>query len=185
MALSQPANYYPFHLGTDAVMSSSPIFIALDEAFITVTCGSLSVRNDVTVIDRSPFLRPEDKISPDYQKNFRNTSFDAFCEKRPDVVLCMGQDRVGIQSRVDSLQSTGVRKTFAEMQLGSEHWTKIVKARHPSYFMNYNPHISCFRELILLKVAQACGVYRGDWVEKDWIKELREDYGRTARELSR
>lgn len=99
----------------------------------------------------------------------------------------MGQDRVDIRSSVDGFQSTGVGKTFAktQTQLGSELWTKIVNAPHPSYVMNYNPHISCFRELILLEVAYACGVYKKDWVEEFWMKELRERCQLTARKLSR
>jgi hypothetical protein len=187
VALSQPANAHPFHLGTDIVISSSPTLIALDQAFTTVTCGSLSLRDDVTVIDRSPFFLAKDQISRELQEKVRNVSFNAISGKKPDVVLCMGQDRVDIRSSVDGFQSTGVGKTFAktQTQLGSELWTKIVNAPHPSYVMNYNPHISWFRELILLEVAYACGVYKKDWVEEFWMKELRERCQLTARKLSR
>jgi hypothetical protein len=143
VALSRSANAHPFHLGTDIVIGSSPTWTVLDESFTTVTCRSLSLRHDVTAIDRSPFVRARDHLSRELHVKVRNISFDVISRKKPDVVLCMGQDRVDVQSRVDDFQSTRVGKTFAQprVRLGSGLWTKIVNAPHPSYFMNYNPHL--------------------------------------------
>jgi hypothetical protein len=45
---------------------------------------------------------------------------------------------------------------------------------HPSYAANDNPHVSCFRQLLLLGIAQACYIYEyGTSREEEWVKELK------------
>lgn len=49
----------------------------------------------------------------------------------------------------------------------------IVNMPHPSYYMNYQPTESCFRQLQVLEFAQACGRLWGIWQEKTWMADLR------------
>jgi hypothetical protein len=100
VALPQPVNYNPYHVASQSVIRSSPTLAALSEAFATVSCGSLSQRDIVTVIDRSPFIRLKDQISCKLQRVSRGASFDSTSEKKPDVVLCVGEDRVKIEGRI-------------------------------------------------------------------------------------
>jgi hypothetical protein len=48
----------------------------------------------------------------------------------------------------------------------------MVNMPHPSYYMNYNPTESCFRQLQILEFAQACGRLWGTWQEKAWMADL-------------
>lgn len=69
--------------------------------------------------------------------------------------------------------------------MASGHRIVRVNAFHPSFAMNYNPDLSCLRQLLILEVAQACGLYRGDWLNKRWMDELRERCKSITRERSR
>jgi hypothetical protein len=85
VALPQPENSHPYHVTTQNVIRSSPTLAALSEAFATVSRSSLSLRDDVTVIDRSPFVRPKDQTSHELLRVSRDASFDAIIEKKQDV----------------------------------------------------------------------------------------------------
>jgi hypothetical protein len=183
--LQQPARSHPYNRGTNTVISTSPMLAALSEAFSTVSCGSLNLRDDVTVIDSLPFILPNDHTPPEFQRDWRDLSFGVVRGKEPDVVLCMSQDRDGMSEKAKIIQSIGVGGMFEEshVELYPGVWTDRVNAFHPSYAVNHNPHISCFRQLLLLEVAQACGVRRGDWDEKEWMRDLRQKCRAKAKEL--
>lgn len=186
IALSQPAHSHPYDLGAAVVIQSSPTFAALSEVLDAVSRDTLSLLDDVTVIDRQSFVRPKDRIPPEIQKVWRDGSFHAIRAKKPDVVLCMGQDRFKESGRAFVVESIGVGRVFEMPRIELCHglWTKRINACHPSYVVNHNPHISCLRQLLILEISQACGIYRDDWIEEDWMGELRQRCRVKANELS-
>ncbi|KAK7178497.1 hypothetical protein PSPO01_15457 [Paraphaeosphaeria sporulosa] len=77
---------------------------------------------------------------------------------------------------MEALEGLGVRHTFRSMEFKLRPGSKIlrVNAFHPSFAINYHPHMSCFRQLLILEVAQACGLNRGQWHNQIWMDELRK-----------
>jgi hypothetical protein len=76
------------------------------------------------------------------------------------------------------VQSLGVGKNFdkSTITFGGVLGVPMerVNSFHPSYGANYNPHVSCFRQLLLPSIAQACYIYEyGTWREEEWMKELK------------
>jgi hypothetical protein len=160
-------------------------FAALHEGFRAVTCNSLGIP-DITVIDSLPFIRPKDEVSPQLRRRLRMQVFEMVKAKRPDVILCMWQDKNGVTEDMELIQSIGIGWRFSEPRVQLEHdfTAKRVNAFHPSYTINYNPNFSCFRQLLLLEIAQACHTYMGNWVEQEWMAKLREKCRAEASGLS-
>ncbi|KAK7177456.1 hypothetical protein PSPO01_16494 [Paraphaeosphaeria sporulosa] len=182
--LDQPANNHPYHLGTDTVVASSPTLRALLlEAWNTVSCGS----SKPSIFDRLPFVRSRDIIGSDLHLSIQERSFAIIKAKRPKVVVCMwkrkSQDEV--VGSMHAVEGVGVGKTVPkgdfELEPGSH--TQLVNAFHPSYAMNYNPHVSCFRQLLMLEMSQACGLYAGRWHNQYWMDDMREQCQRKASAL--
>lgn len=177
--LQQPANNHPCHLGIDSVVESSPTLKALLlEIWPVVSCGAPRP----TIIDSLPFVRPIDQIDLSCKNSIEEKCFAIIQEKRPDVVVCMWRRkqnsdgvRTGNPGNMDTLEGLGIGRTFRSMEFELRPGFKIrrVNAFHPSFAINYHPHISCFRQLLILEVAQACGLYRGQWHNEFWMDELR------------
>ncbi|OAL42718.1 hypothetical protein IQ07DRAFT_668990 [Pyrenochaeta sp. DS3sAY3a] len=182
--LQQPANNHPYHLGVDTVVESSPTLRALLlEAWNTVSCNS----SKPSILDRLPFIRSQDGIDSNLQHLVQERSFAMIKAKRPKVVVCMWKRKshdedVGSMRTVEGI---GLGRTFASchQELEPGFHTQLVNAFHPSYAVNYNPHESCFRQLLLLEMTQACGLYADRWHNKCWMDDMREQCKRRASAL--
>jgi hypothetical protein len=170
--LQQPANNHPYHLGANTVISSSPTLRALTEVWSVVTRGS----QKPSIFDRLPFCPPKHKILPGSKTKLEAHSYSIICAKRPEVVVCMSQHRRDEDAgNYVGLDSVGVGQEFARRthDLGPNLTIQRVNAFHPSYAVNYNAHKSCFRQLLILEVSQACGIYAGEWTNETWMDDLR------------
>jgi hypothetical protein len=182
--LHQPADNHPYHLGTESVLASSPTLSALLlDLWPTVSCGAPRP----TVIDRLPFVRPSDQIDHNSKSRIQEQSFAMLKEKKPDVVVCMWRRKQGDNpGSMRAIEGLGIGRTFSSPGHELEPGCTIqrVNAFHPSFAVNYHPYVSCFRQLLILEVAQACGLYRGLWRNQIWMDELRKDCQDKVREMS-
>ncbi|KAJ2983494.1 hypothetical protein NQ176_g653 [Zarea fungicola] len=195
VVLKQPRNKHAFEDGPVAVIEDCEALRGLSETFTAVSCGTVNMLEDVTVIDLLPYLTPQDieRIveEDDYQllRQQFQVSVDAVCCKRPDVLLCAGragapQKRSYFQwnrckGEAAKLEAIGVGRTFngPTTQLrnaaGSSVDIERVNGLHPSFVLNHCPYYSSFRQLLILAVCQACRVYSDDWTEFPWMDDLR------------
>lgn len=183
--LQQPAQHHPYHLGERLVSEYSPTLRAISEVWRVVTMGS----GKPVILDRLPFIRPKDNTTATFHAKLQRRSMKILQEKQPDVILCMWQRRRGSKGAADEdvalferFESLGIGRTFnlSDTELLPGVSVKRVNAFHPSYAVNYNPHLSCFRQLLILEVAQAWGRSKNQWVEQEWMGELRQDCSRVA-----
>ena len=181
--LERPANNHPYHLGRAITFSSCTTLIVLDQCFSFVSRGSITL-NNVSVIDSLPYTREKDNINAQYKYDLRHQVFLILQAKRPQVTLCMWQEKEQLPLSIARFKSVGVGKTFSKslIHLGHHHRTRRINAFHPSYAVRYRSSESAFRQLLLLEVARACGELRGDWREEEWMQELRCHCRQKARE---
>lgn len=187
ITLMQPRDFHPFGEGVDAVIESCETFRALNDVLAVVSCGTLDIRTNVTVIGLLPYIseRPAEIDDAKLMESFR-TSVQAICDKEPKVLLCAGKlqsERAGTfdnrKGNAWKLESVGVGKKFdsAYTTISCEGRGIVairkVNGFHPSHAMNYCPHISLLRQLQILVGTQTCGMFRGDWKEEEWMDELR------------
>ncbi|KAH7012011.1 hypothetical protein B0J12DRAFT_690948 [Macrophomina phaseolina] len=186
IALLQPAQSHPYDSGIEQVISGCPTLCALAEVFYTVSRHTVIQLDEVTVIDSMPYTEPEDRLSGLERQNKRNDFYRAIKKKRPDVLLCMWKKRRDMPSLADGTQSLGVGRSFKDpkLPLSSTFLTYRLNAFHPSYAVNYNPQFACFRQLLILEIARACGIQRGEWREAEWMGELRRRCRIKAQSLS-
>ena len=175
--LLQPSNTHPYGKGFASVLEECPTYCFLNEAFKAVSCGTLQLGDGtLSIIDSAPFIRPCDCAPVKCKREMRRQTGRIICAKKPSVALCMWQDKEGVPSRMTEVQSMGVGKDFKNSNIcfNGEHLERV-SSFHPSYAANYNPHASCFRQLLLLNISQACAIYEdGFWHEEEWMKELKE-----------
>jgi hypothetical protein len=198
VALQQPRDDHPFEKGTEAVIEDCETLTALGELFDAVSCSTLDIREDVSVIDLLPYTTEAEMglMGEAAMGSTFRTSVQTFCGKQPDVVLCAG--RIWLPRHHDhckgeawKLESGGVGRTFDKYPvviLRGEN-REIVRIRrvngfHLSYAMNYHLEYSYLRQLLLLVVAQTCSVYKGDWEEETWMGSLRTYCSKFSRELT-
>lgn len=186
VALERPTNSHPFSDGTHVVVEESPTLRALRDAF---ELFDLSILGDVSVVDAFPFLSREEistmsTTAYNAEAKRRFSSFlAAVLAKQPDVVLCMWQCDKTTDLRCFGsgcgLQSMGVGLVFPQPRLtlvdktGARADFVRVNAFHPSFAVNYHPEYSCFRQLLVLQIAHACGLWNGHWNEEPWMEQLR------------
>lgn len=186
--LLQPANSHPYQKGLSSVIEACPTYCFLNEGFKAVTCGTLWLGDGtLSIIDSAPFVRPWDDVSVECKRQMRRQTSHSIHAKKPDVVLCMWQDKEGVTSAMSEVQSLGIGKDFisSSTSLNGEP-LKRVNSFHPSYAANYISHASCFRQLLLLNIAQACSIYvDGMWHEKEWMKELKKRCAAEASSMSK
>ncbi|QKX64630.1 uncharacterized protein TRUGW13939_11805 [Talaromyces rugulosus] len=196
IALQQPSDYHPFGDGVNAVVDSSPTLSALGDLFAVVSCGTLDIISDISVIDLLPYTTEGDMEEMDAKmlRNGFQTSTEVFSDKKPDVLLCAGkiwlkklemfQDDFDAQKQCKGdawqLESIGIGKIFdkyAHAKIHDENKSNVrirrVNGFHPSHAIRYNPHQSCLIQLLLLIVSETCGILRGDWKEEEWMRYLR------------
>jgi hypothetical protein len=90
--LQEPLGHHPWSEGVEQVISRCPTLNLLREAIALASDGTLSLVDDVTVIDRWPLLCPAHRKSlssaeiENIEKFLRQTLYT----KKPDAILCMG-----------------------------------------------------------------------------------------------
>lgn len=200
VVLQQPRSNHPFHKGTDAVIEDCETLSALRRVFYVVSCGSLNMKADVTVVDLLPFVPdPIARISDAKLRDSFRVAVDVVCDREPDVLVCAGQIWTGKfddrKADARKLESLGVGKQFGsgpslplKAKIRHENRALISISRvngfHPSYAMNYHPHKSALRQLLLLVGVEACGTVRDDWENEGWMNELRLHSLNISKQLS-
>ncbi|GAB0134141.1 hypothetical protein EsDP_00002524 [Epichloe bromicola] len=193
ITLQQPRRKHPFGEGIDRVIEDCETLRAVADVFAVASCGSLNIKDHIAVVDLLPFV-PE-RIGGMSHASLRSSvqpSVQAICDKQPGVLVCAGQiwtDQTGYEKGDEGeLESIGVGETFgrqgnrelpvvAHIRHGNKGLIAIrrVNGFHPSHAMNYYPHVSALRQLLILVGAEACGRVRDDWENEDWMDELRKN----------
>lgn len=203
IALQQPRRNHPFEEGLDAVIDDCGTLYALYDIFTAVSCGTLDIRTDITIVDLLPYESETlAEIGDTKLRKSFSTLAQVICDKKPDVLLCAGKiwlpnagkfdDRKG---DVRKLESIGLGKTFGSTakypvtaKICSEGRAFVAIPRvngfHPSCAMNHYPHVSILRQLQILIGAETCGMLRGDWEDKEWMDELRSRCQKISRSHS-
>ncbi|KAI5468174.1 hypothetical protein BGZ63DRAFT_460035 [Mariannaea sp. PMI_226] len=169
VVLQQPRSNHPFEEGIEEVINTCPTLRAIQDSFATASCNTLNIVEDISIVDLLPYDSKEDMKCMDDEE-----MQDAFCaivrvlfEKKPDV------------GEAWKVESVGVSRIFYQPPItldGENNKTKRlrrVNGFHPSTAMNHYPEHSCLRQLLMLEIAQTCGLYRGDWKEERWMREFR------------
>jgi hypothetical protein len=198
VALQQPRSNHPFEKGIEGVINDCKTLAALNELFRVVSCGTFEIGTSVSVIDLLPYITKEQVESMDdgQLKDAFLSTVHIFGRKQPQILLCCGKiflkqrakdDRKGEARKFESqgLGTSFGKWTNIRFRDETDNWvsTQRVNGFHPSYAMNYYPHISCFRQLQILTIAEACGMYRGEWKEETWMKSLRDSCASRAKQL--
>lgn len=187
--LQQPAQHHPYHLGSQAVIDSSPSLKAVRDVWELVS-GSAEI---CSILDQLPFTPTNIDVTPSYLSDIQEWSMRILQAERADVIVCMGQRtctfKNGVQVENDQfrlLQPIGIGRKFDERNIlmGNGATAIRINASHPSFAMNYNMHMSCFRQLHFLTVAEARGHADGSWREEPWMDQLRHACVREARILA-
>jgi hypothetical protein len=204
VTLQQPRDNHPYEDGIDRVIDDCQTLYALNEIFRVVSCETLDIRTDISIVDLLPYISKDvSRVNKtDLDHLFRQTR-QAICEKQPDIVLCAGrvwlsepEDPRDLKRHVRHLESIGVGRVFSEkfgspskirvgVQGDDEHFIfKKINGFHPGFAMNHHPHISLLRQLLILVCAEACGVLRGDWEDLKWTSELKSRCRKLSKCLS-
>ncbi|KAF4944066.1 hypothetical protein FGADI_12948 [Fusarium gaditjirri] len=204
ITLQQPRHNHPFEEGIDAVIEDCESLYALYDVFRAVSCETLDIRTDITIVDLLPYVSEDVAKIPDdeLQESFR-ASTQIICDKEPDVLLCAGKiwlpragksdNRKGDAWKFESLrlgESFGstpkLPVTVRVRPPGGRGFVAIprVNGFHPSHAMNYHPHTSLLRQLQILIGAETCGILRGDWEDEQWMTEMRRRCMEISRVLS-
>lgn len=208
VTLQQPRHNHPLNMGDMAVVGECETLWTLRQLFDTMSCNTLDLKDHITVVDLLPYtpstdlkgLNNEDLIHR--LRSPVSACVEALCSKRPDVVLCAGRMQMpthlddqtcrAIKGDAFKIETRGVGLTFDDIpriwlngDSGIRTMTPRVNSIHPSYAMNYNIEYSCLRQLLLLSVAQTCGVLRQDWDEQAWMGLLRKQCREVSQQLSR
>lgn len=203
IALQQPRCDHPFDMGLEAVVEDCKTLRALHDIFIAVSCGTLDIRTDITIIDLLPYVSKDvAEIGYDELRETFRASVQLICEKEPDVLLCAGKIWLPWVDKFDKrkgdawkLESVGLGKKFGstpklpirtKLRHANRRLVDIhrVNGFHPSHAINYHAHASLLRQLQILIGAETCGMLRGDWEEKPWMAELRSRCEALSRSLS-
>ncbi|KAJ4986358.1 hypothetical protein SVAN01_08175 [Stagonosporopsis vannaccii] len=201
--LQQPRGNHPFEAGVDGVIADCETLYALYETFPVVSCGTLDIRSDISIIDLLPYMSDRaDNVDEADLKRLFNHSAQAICDKEPDVLLCAGRiwlpqgDRFNrIKEDARKLESIRIGQRFGQnpklpvrakirREDGSFASIKRVNGFHPSHAMNYRAHVSLMRQLLILLCAEACGTFRDDWEDKQWMSDLRCRCGKLSNSLA-
>jgi len=172
--LQQPAEDHEFHEGTAATIRKCINLQELHNIFYTVSHGTVGIA-DLNVLDIKPFVRHSDgkRLDPSIREELQHHLLKTIREYSPAVVMCASR----------SFETSGPLKCFASLGVGktmsarynAEHGQPYkVDAFHPSYALNFYPWDPDCRQLLLLEAIHVCRRYSGDWIEEDWMLELRE-----------
>ncbi len=172
--LQQPAKDHPYDDGTATTIAGCATYMCLKACFEAVSLNTISL-GDISVVDSLPYVRRNDQLDARSKLWLRNEVYGIAQAKMPAAVLCMWKDSNGVPPRMQKLCSQGVGKRFPsrEIELKEGFETRRVSAFHPSYAMFHKPTASCLRQLLLLEIAQTCALANGEWIEEDWMTDLR------------
>lgn len=191
VTLQQPRHNQPFEQGLNAVIKESKTLSALNDIFTAVSCRTLDIRTNVAVINLLPYESERDLTKIDDAKlreSFR-VSAQAIYDEKPAVLLCAGkvrldEDKCKLKGDASTLESIGVGRGFGsdvepvevEIRYREHDLVRIsrVNSFDPSYAINYRPHDSLLRQLLILSGAETCGRWRKDWKNEGWMDNLRD-----------
>ncbi|KAL3420124.1 hypothetical protein PVAG01_08623 [Phlyctema vagabunda] len=174
VALTQPPQNQDYNIPTDDIVGDCNTLLALRELaeFFGVPFDSLSI------FDAYPFIA-ETRLDDDNIDHVEShtTFHEMILEKRPTVVLSAWKPPYpsfkGFPTKLLQKQAIGATFPLPTIRYCGLA-VSIVNMPHPSYYMNYNPTESCFRQLQILEFAQAFGRLWGTWQEKAWMADLRQ-----------
>ncbi|KAI0195779.1 hypothetical protein EV127DRAFT_159005 [Xylaria flabelliformis] len=199
VTLQQPRGDHPFEDGIEAVIHDCDTFSALDELFLAASCGTLNVKDHISLVDLLPFTpQRADSVSSRLLRHTFEASRLAICAKMPDVVLCAGrvwlpcdggnpetgseaQEKLDLKEDLCKLEAAGVGRPdpYDAVGLQGNNGELVVMSKvngfHPACAMTWHPEHTSLRQLLLLNVVKTCGLYRGDWREDRWMDILREE----------
>ncbi|KAI0551410.1 hypothetical protein F4679DRAFT_138252 [Xylaria curta] len=199
VTLQQPRGDHPFEDGVEAVIHDCDTFSALDELFLAASCGTLNVKEHISLVDLLPFTpQRADTISSRVLQHAFEASRLAICAKMPDVVLCSGriwlpcdgrspgvgsevQEKLNLKGELYKLEAAGVGRpdSYDAVCIQGDNGELVVMSKvnsfHPACAMTWHPEHTSLRQLLLLNVVKTCGLYRGDWREDRWMDSLREE----------
>ncbi|KAM0332322.1 hypothetical protein ACHAQA_002598 [Verticillium albo-atrum] len=203
IALQQPRNNHPYSQGLDAVIADCETLRALEDIFDAASCGSLSIRKNITVVDLLPFVSENvSKVQDAQLRNSFRATTQIICDKDPDVLLCAGRiwlpragkfdDRKGDAWKFESVGlgtqfgSTPKLPVVAKIRHGARNFVDIprVNGFHPSHAINYLSQSSVLRQLQMLIAVETCSTLRGDWEDEDWMDVLRKRAWNASKTLS-
>lgn len=171
VALTQPPQYQVYSIPTDDIVEDCNTLLALRElaVFFNLPFDRLSI------FDAFPFITEKELDQEDIDHSESHTTFHKMIlEKRPTVILSGWTSPSFEGFTTKSLRKRAIGAVFPSPTIRYCGLTfSIVNMPHPSYYVNYNPTESCFRQLQILEFAQACGRLWGTWQEKAWMAELR------------
>jgi hypothetical protein len=180
--LQHPAPSQTYQDGYSAEEKKCATLTAVKDLIIFATAGSMDM-DSVTVLDSMPYINadfdPRDELHRESQEVF----IQAMKAILPEVVVSCFSTETDIKF-MELLRhwGIGVENDTKSLRIpGTNHEFLKVNAFHPSYAINYLPHESCFRRLLMLQFAKAFGRYGGNWTEEPFMKGLRK----TARDLSK
>jgi len=204
ITLQQPRHNHPFEKGIDAVIEDCESLDALYDIFRAVSCQTLDIRTDITIVDLLPYVFENvAKIRDDELEESFRVSTQIICDKEPDVLLCAG--KIWLPRADKSSNCKGDAWKFESLRLGERFGStpklpvtvrvrppeargfvsiRRVNGFHPSHAMNYHSHASLLRQLQILIGAETCGVLRDDWEDEHWMTEIRHRCMEISKELS-
>ncbi|KAH7259800.1 hypothetical protein MRS44_008454 [Fusarium solani] len=204
ITLQQPRHNHPFEKGLDTVIEDCESLYALYDVFRTVSCGTLDIRTNITIVDMLPYVSEDiARIRNDELKESFRASTQIICDKEPAVLLCAG--KIWLPEAGKSDNRKGDAWKFESLRLGERFGStpKLpVKVRvrppegrgfitiprvngfHPSHAMNYHSHASLLRQLQILIGAETCGMLKGDWKDEPWMAEMRRRCMEISKSLS-
>jgi len=92
--LKEPLRKHPWKSGVAKVVAECPTLASIKEGL--KQAGNLSLQEEVSIIDRWPFLPQPTKAKPNKARGTKRLDqllLNAICAKQPDVILCMGRVR--------------------------------------------------------------------------------------------
>lgn len=90
--LIEPREHHPWQTGIHRVILDCRTLRALEEGVRIGSNETLSLIDDVSVLDLRPFVwnKLRNKLQEDQLVKLYDLVFEAICAKRPDTILCMG-----------------------------------------------------------------------------------------------
>lgn len=184
--LERPTKYQNYRAEPKAIIDESPTLKSVDDLLKVLSGGRYDITNTST-FDMMPFVPREKegqavRDTANNRENARATCFDMIGQKRPQVVLCCAGKMETLSLNMSMYSGAGVGKSFTNTETVNPDGSKsvLIKVFHPSYAVRYRPTESVFLHLLMLEFAQAFGQLRGDWVEQDWMDDLRREASKKA-----
>jgi hypothetical protein len=175
--LLEPRRYHPWDSGVDAVISDCKSLESLAEGVQIGSKGTLSLIDNVSVMDLRPFLvKKHHVLGDDKWEELYDLVFSAVKAKRPDVLLCMGTVcEIHLRAQIRKEATNHGHEAINALEkrkntLRADFWqpVQLVCAVHPGYSVNYNSNNAQIRKQLLKSICEACGKLVGGWDENSW-----------------